>query len=225
MTIRIEDLSKSYHGVDVLSHVNLEISTGSVVGLHGVNGSGKTMLMRAICGLIRPTSGHVYIDGVEVRAGDSYPKRLGMLIEGPAFLPGYTALDNLLLLASIRGAADESHLRELITLVGLDPEDKRKYRKFSLGMKQRLGIAAAIMEDPDIVVLDEPTNALDSSGVAMVKKVVESLRNRGATVVLACHDFAVLKGLSDQIVHIAEGKIDEGFELPGDAEGGWDHAC
>lgn len=223
MTIRIEDLSKSYHGVDVLTHVNLEIPAGSVVGLHGVNGSGKTMLMRAICGLIRPTSGHVYIDDVEVRAGASYPKRLGMLIEGPAFLPGYTALENLLLLASIRGIADEGYLRGLVTMVGLDPDDKRKYRKFSLGMKQRLGIAAAIMEEPDIVVLDEPTNALDTSGVAMVKRVVSSLRERGATVVLACHDFAVLKDLSDQIVHIAEGKIDEAFVFPGVNEEGYEH--
>ena len=137
MTIRIEELSKSYHGVDVLARVNLEIPTGAVVGLHGVNGSGKTMLMRAICGLIRPTSGHVYIDGVEVRAGASYPKRLGMLIEGPAFLPGYTALENLLLLASIRGVVGEDYLRGLVTMVGLDPDDKRKYRKFSLGMKRR----------------------------------------------------------------------------------------
>lgn len=223
MTITIEGLSKSYRGVDVLSCVNLNIPTGSVVGLHGVNGSGKTMLMRAICGLIRPTSGHVYIDGVEVRAGASYPKRLGMLIEGPAFLPGYTALDNLLLLASIRGITDEDNLRELIKLVGLDPDDKRKYRKFSLGMKQRLGIAAAIMEEPDIVVLDEPTNALDTSGVDMVKRIVASLRERGATVVLACHDFAVLKDLSDQIIHIAEGKIDEAFEFEGGAEEGCKH--
>ena len=201
MTIRIEELSKSYHGVDVLARVNLEIPTGAVVGLHGVNGSGKTMLMRAICGLIRPTSGHVYIDGVEVRAGASYPKRLGMLIEGPAFLPGYTALENLLLLASIRGVVGEDYLRGLVTMVGLDPDDKRKYRKFSLGMKQRLGIAAAIMEEPDIVVLDEPTNALDTSGVAMVKRVVSLLRDRGATVVLACHDFAVLKDLSDCLLY------------------------
>ena len=224
MTITIEGLSKNYHGVDVLSCVNLNIPTGSVVGLHGVNGSGKTMLMRAICGLIRPTSGHVYIDGVEVRAGASYPKRLGMLIEGPAFLPGYTALENLLLLACIRGITDEDTLRALIKLVGLDPDDKRKYRKFSLGMKQRLGIAAAIMEEPDIVVLDEPTNALDTSGVDMVKRVVLSLRERGATVVLACHDYPVLNGLSDRIVHIAEGKVDDGYEFADASEEVREHA-
>lgn len=148
MIIKTMDATKTIHGTVILDSVNIELESGKIYGLQGPNGSGKTMLMRLLCGLIRPTSGAVYID--EKRLGEhmDFPNSVGLLLESPAFLPNYTGLKNLQLLASIQKKASVEQIRKAITDVGLDPDDKRKYRKYSLGMKQRLGIAAAIMEEP-----------------------------------------------------------------------------
>lgn len=218
MTVVVSNLNKRISGATVLDDITLEVPSGSVVGLAGVNGSGKTMLMRAMAGLIRPTSGQVQIDGKRLWRDIPFPPSIGLLIENPAFLDSRTGLQNLRLLAAIKGVAGGrrrkmegsrgDRLIEVLRSVGLDPADKRKFRKYSLGMKQRLGIAAAIMEQPALLLLDEPANALDSSGVAMLKDMVRSERERGAAIVLACHDAGILGELSDEIYYLAEGRID-----------------
>ena len=159
---------RSIHGDVVIKNVSLCSERGRVIGLRGINGSGKTMLMRLISGLIRPTKGQVLIDGEVVSKDIPFPRSLGVLIEGPAFLDDYSAMDNLKLIAYPKGKVTEDEIKAVLSEVRLDPKSRKKYKKFSLGMKQRLGIAAAVMEHPDLILLDEPTNALDESGVDTV---------------------------------------------------------
>lgn len=206
--ITVRNVYKTFKGSDALHDISMTFEAGRVTGLSGPNGSGKTMLMRIITGLVKPTKGSVEVDGKVVGADIAFPPSLGLLLEGPTFINGYSGFDNLKVLASIRMALTDDEIRAWIGRVGLDPADKRHYRKYSLGMKQRLGIAAALMETPEVVMLDEPTNALDVSGVEMVRREVNSARERGATVVLACHDANVLRELSDEIWYLAEGHID-----------------
>lgn len=207
MVIKTQNATKLINGTLILDSVNIELYSGKVYGLQGPNGSGKTMLMRLLCGLIRPTSGAVYIDDKKLGKDIDFPNSMGLLIETPAFLPNYTGLKNLELLADIQGKTSLDQIRQAITDAGLDPDDKRKYRKYSLGMKQRLGIAAAIMEQPELILLDEPTNALDDKGVAQICSLIKREKDRGALVVIACHDAAVLELVSDEIYTISEGKV------------------
>lgn len=172
------------------------------------------MLMRLICGLIYPTKGEIVIDGKRQGKEITFPQSVGLLLENPAFLDSYTGFENLEMLASIKNIITREEIHEAITSVGLDPLDKRKYKKFSLGMKQRLGIAAAIMEKPDILILDEPTNSLDSSGVSLVKTIIAKERERGAIIILACHDLPVLQDVSDEIFLLEQGKITEHLYKP-----------
>ena len=172
------------------------------------------MLMRLICGLIYPTKGEIVIDGKRLGKEITFPQSVGLLLENPAFLDGYTGHENLEMLASIKNRITREEIHDAITSVGLDPLDKRKYKKFSLGMKQRLGIAAAIMEKPDILILDEPTNSLDSSGVSLVKTILAKERERGAIIILACHDLPVLQDVSDEIFLLEQGKITEHLYKP-----------
>ncbi|MDD4700188.1 MAG: ATP-binding cassette domain-containing protein, partial [Oscillospiraceae bacterium] len=165
MYIGIENLTKTIKGATVLKNITVKFESGRVYGLKGKNGSGKTMLMRTICGLIRPTEGTVNIDGAILGKDISFPPSIGVLIENPAFISKYTGFKNLNILASIQNTINDLDIKQALFDVGLEPDDKRVYRKYSLGMKQRLGIACALMELPDIVLLDEPINALDENGV------------------------------------------------------------
>jgi len=207
MELTVQNAGKIIHGNVILENVNLQWQGGRVYGLEGPNGSGKTMLLRLIAGLIRPTSGCVAVDGKRLGENMDFPASMGLLLETPAFLPGYTGYKNLELLASIQGKADAGQIRKTILDVGLAPEDKRKYRKYSLGMKQRLGVAAAIMEIPDLILLDEPTNALDADGVENICRLIRRERNRGALVVVACHDGEILKTVSDEIYTVVNGVV------------------
>ena len=207
MKIEIQNLCKTIKKVPILQDITVTFESGKIYGLKGKNGSGKTMLMRAISGLIIPNSGTINIDGEILGKDISFPRSIGILIENPSFLGNYTGYKNLEMLASIQNRIGEDEIRETLAEVGLDPDDKRTYRKYSLGMKQRLGIAAAIMEKPDIVILDEPINALDESGALKVREILWKLRDNGSIIILACHDAEELNLLSDEIYHIAEGKI------------------
>lgn len=206
-TIQLTDVVKDIKGKRIIDHVSLQMESGKISGLKGVNGSGKTMLMRLIAGLITPTSGSILINGKRLGKDITFPESIGILIENPAFLDAYSGFDNLKMLASIQKKITDDHIRETLSLVGLDPRDKKKYRKYSLGMKQRLGIAAAVMEEPDIVILDEPTNALDSDGVAMLKEILKRQKERNALVVISCHDLDTLKELSDEIFLMESGTL------------------
>lgn len=208
MKITVKNATKIIKGAVILKDVQLELESGKIYGLQGPNGGGKTMLLRLISGLIRPTSGDVYIDEKRLGKDIDFPPSIGVLIEDSAFLPNYTGLQNLELLARIQGKVSQEQIRQTITDVGLQPDDKRKYRKYSLGMKRRLGIAAALMEQPDLIVLDEPTNALDEGGVARICQMICQERDRGALVILACHDARILERISDVIFTVVDGCVE-----------------
>lgn len=205
--VAVEHLSKRIGRSMVLDDITLSMRGGCVYGLHGANGSGKTMLMRAICGLIRPTQGAVLVDDKVVGKQIPFPPSIGSLIENPAFLDGYTALENLRLLAQIRRVVSEEGIRQVLDDVGLDPNDRRSYRKFSLGMRQRLGIAAAVMESPKLIVLDEPTNGLAADGVLGLRSVLERHRDDGALIVVASHDRDELTRMSDELFKIDRARV------------------
>ena len=212
--VRLEDYCKSFKSAEVLKNINLTLESGKVIGLKGKNGSGKTMLMRAIIGLILPTSGKVYINDKELGRQISFPPSIGILIENPSFISNYTGFKNLKILASIQNRISDDEIRDAIRKVGLDPDDKRTFKKYSLGMKQRLGIAAAIMERPDIVILDEPINALDEAGAGLIKGLLDELKANGSLIIIACHDTEELNYLSDEIYEIYDGEITGHIEHP-----------
>ena len=207
MTITLKNVTKIIGGNTVADSVNLTLKSGTVYGLCGYNGCGKTMLMRLISGLILPTKGDIFFDEKKLGKDIDFPENMGILIENPAFLGGLSGFDNLKLLASIKGKITDDIIKKTISRVGLNPDDKKKYRKYSLGMKQRLGIASAIMEAPELIILDEPTNALDSSGVEIVKKIIASEKKRGALITVTCHDHAILQEMCDIIYKIEHGRI------------------
>lgn len=207
MKVELKNVSKRLNDVTVLEDISLTLESGTIYVLKGKNGCGKTMLMRMMAGLIYPTSGTVSIDGEILHKDIATPRSIGILIENPAFLPGYTGQRNLELLAGLTGKADRTQIAKTMNRVGLDPSDKRTYRKYSLGMKQRLGIACALMECPDLILLDEPINAIDEKGVPKIWEALQEEKQRGALIVLACHDTEELTSLADQIITIEEGKI------------------
>ena len=211
--IKIEGLSKSIKGALILDKVSITLTSGKIYGLKGKNGSGKTMLMRAISGLLIPDSGSVNINGKTLHKDISFPESIGILIENPSFLPQYTGFRNLKLLAGLTGNISDDELRIALERVGLDPEDKRTFRKYSLGMKQKLGIANAIMGEPDIIILDEPINALDEETVKKIKKVLLEIRDKDKLIIIACHDREELEYLSDIIYEIKDGSIVDRKEL------------
>lgn len=206
-TIEINHLTKEIHKNLVLQDVTMKMYSGKIYGLQGINGSGKTMLMRAIIGFIRPSSGTVLINDKILSKDIEFPESIGFLLETPSFLDRYSDFDNLKILADIKRDLSEQEIRDTLSRVGLEPYDKKKYRKYSLGMKQRLGIAAAIMGEPDIVILDEPTNALDTEGIGMVKTILAQQKERGALVIISCHDLNLLKEISDEVFLLEGGKI------------------
>lgn len=207
MTVHVRNVTKSIKGIKVLDDISIDIPSGSITGLRGINGSGKTMLMRAICGLIRVDGGSIEVDGKRVGVDVDGPPSVGLLIENPGFIDGFTGFENLWLLAQLTGRIGSREVESALELVGLKSARDKAYCTYSLGMKQRLGIVAAIMESPDLVVLDEPTNALDESGVALIQDIVHAQADRGAAVLVASHDAAVLSSLADRIYELYEGRI------------------
>jgi len=214
--IKIESLSKSIKGALILDKVSITLDSGNIYGLRGKNGSGKTMLMRAIAGLLIPDSGTVTINDKVLHKDIPFPESIGILIENPSFLPQYTGYKNLKLLASLTGGISDEDIRTALEHVGLDPDDKRTYRKYSLGMKQKLGIANAIMGEPDIIILDEPINALDEESVKKIKKVLLEIRDNDKLIIIACHDREELEYLSDIIYEIKDGSIVDRKEITND---------
>ena len=213
--IQIENMSKKIRDRVVLDGIDYTFRDGMTYGLKGINGSGKTMLMRVVSGLIYPTEGRVLVDGKELGKDVSFPESIGILIENPVFLDAYTGFGNLKLLASLNDRAGDEDIREILQKVGLDPDDTRKYRKYSLGMKQRLGIAAALMEKPKILLLDEPFNALDTDGVARFSRLIREGQERGALIIMSCHEEGKLEEFADVILHMENGRIVREEEVGG----------
>ena len=207
MNIKISHVSKTIKNNPVIKDISMELQSGAVYGFKGINGSGKTMLMRLISGLIRPSQGEISMNGKILGKDISFPNSIGVFLENPALLDAYSGFNNLKLLASIKSVASDDDIRNTLLRVGLDPDSNKKYKKYSLGMKQRLGIAAAIMEKPEIVILDEPTNSLDEDGVDLVKHIVRNEKERGALVIVSCHDEGILKGMSDEVFLLEQGRL------------------
>ena len=180
--IRLKDVYKTMKGTQVLKGVNLMVEQGDIVGIRGINGSGKTMVLRAIAGLIR-VDGSVEIGGKKMEPGEC-PKDIGVLVEMPGFLPEFTGKKNLQLLGMLQEGVTEEDIEEAMNAVGLDPKDRRHYKKYSLGMKERLGIAQAILKKPKLILLDEPTNGIDSDGIQMLEELLWRLKEEGSTIVV-----------------------------------------
>lgn len=207
--IMINQLEKNIKGTQILEDINLKLLNGKIYGLQGKNGSGKTMLMRAIAGLIKPTDGFVEIDGKVLGKDMTFPASIGLLIENPSFIPQYSGFKNLSILAEIQQKIGEKEIVDILERVGLNPKDKKVYRKYSLGMKQRLGIACAFMESPEILLLDEPINALDTNAIELVRELLYAAKERNAVIVAACHDREELELIADEIIQMENGKIVE----------------
>lgn len=205
-TIELKNVYKTIHKKPVIQDISVLMQSGKVYGFQGINGSGKTMLMRLISGLIRTTQGQIIINGKTLGKDITFPESIGLFLENPTFLDEYSGFRNLKMLASIQNKISDDKIHETIELVGLDPAEKKKYRKYSLGMKQRLGIAAAIMEDPDIVIMDEPTNSIDVNGIELIKTIITAQKERGALVIVSCHDLPLLQAMSDEILLLESGR-------------------
>lgn len=209
--IEIKNMTKILKGRKVLDEIDYDFYGGKIYGLRGKNGSGKTMLMRCIAGLVIPTSGEIIINGEKLSGKNSFPKSIGVLLENPSFLDEYSGLKNLRLLADLNCSLSDEQLEELMVKVGLDDQKNKKYSEYSLGMKQRLGVAAAIMGSPQIILLDEPINAIDGEGVEQIRQAIHGLRSPDRVIIVSCHDIEELEFLSDEIIKISEGKIQYEF--------------
>lgn len=203
--IRLKDVYKTMKGTQVLKGVNLTVEQGDIVGIRGINGSGKTMVLRAIAGLIR-VDGSVEIGGKKMESGEC-PKDIGVLIEMPGFLPEFTGKKNLQLLGMLQEGVTEEDIEEAMNAVGLNPKDRRHYKKYSLGMKERLGIAQAILKKPKLILLDEPTNGIDNDGIQMLEELLRRLKEAGSTIVVTSHDRDFLDAVTSQCYEMKEGSL------------------
>lgn len=207
--IEIKNYTKVLKGATILSDISLSLESGGVYGFFGHNGSGKSMLFRAIAGLIHPTNGELSVFGKKIGVDISFPESMGLVIESVGFWPYNTGFQNLETLASIKNKITGDEIKTAMTRVGLKPEDKRTYSKYSLGMKQRLGIAQAIMEKPQLILLDEPTNAIDEEGVVMIHNVIKEENQRGATILIASHNTNDLTLLCSRFFKMNDGVLKE----------------
>ena len=203
--IILENVSKTIKGRKILDNICLVLNAGQIYCFSGRNGSGKTMLLRAISGLIS-VDGKITVFGKEITRDHSFPDDIGLLIEKTEMWPQVTATENLQILAEIRGVIGEIEIREALERVGLDPDDNRKVRTYSLGMKQKLAIAQAIMEKPRLLLLDEPTNGLDDSSVELFRTILKEEKDRGCTVLIATHQTEDIAGICDKMYRVSEGQ-------------------
>lgn len=192
---------------EILKDISVSFERGKIHGLIGRNGSGKTMLMKCICGFVKPNSGEITVDGKQVGKDCDFPQSMGVIIETPGFIPYYSGYKNLKLLAELRGKIGGGEIKNTMHRVGLDPELKRLVRKYSLGMRQRLGLAQAIMENPDLLILDEPMNGLDKEGVADMRQYLLELKSQGKTILIASHSAEDIDALCDTVYEMDKGKL------------------
>ena len=205
--IKVEGVSKKYDDEWVLRNVNAEFCAGKIHGIVGMNGSGKTMLFKCICGFVRPDSGRVLVNGRQIGKDVDFPEDTGFIIETPGFLPDDTAYQNLKMLADVKRKIGGEDIKKTLEKVGLDPVSKKPVKKYSLGMRERLGIAQAIMESPKLLVLDEPFNGLDKKGVAEVYEILKELKGKGTTILLASHNEMDIQTLCDEIYEMELGVL------------------
>lgn len=203
--IEVKNLNKSFGEEHVLKDVTHSFEKGKIHGIVGNNGSGKTVLMKCICGFLRPDSGTVMVNNRQVGKDTDFPQDLGIIIETPGFLPHLSGFQNLKLLATLQKKANSHTIRDAIAQVGLDPDMKKPVGKYSLGMRQRLGLAQALMEDPGLLILDEPLNGLDKYAAQQIREVIKGLRRDGKTVILASHNQFDIDELCDTVCEMDAG--------------------
>lgn len=210
--VSIRDVTKNFGEQYVLKKASVEFPKGGIYGLIGRNGSGKTVLLKCICGFVPPTSGEITVWGKRIGRDIDFPDNLGFIIESPGFLPACSGLKNLKYLASIRNRIKENRIRECMDLVGLDPDSRKPVGKYSMGMRQRLGIAQAIMENPELIVLDEPMNGLDNQGVEDMRKLFLELKGEGKTILLTSHNIEDVQLLCDSVYEMDSGELKEAIK-------------
>ena len=205
--VRLDQVSRKFGEEWALKEVSVQLERGKIYGIVGNNGSGKTVFMKCICGLLPATSGRIWVGGKEIGKEIDFPESLGVIIETPGFLSGLTGRKNLEILADLRKKIDRTGIEEAMRKVGLDPDMKKQVSKYSLGMRQRLGIALAIMENPEFLVLDEPFNGLDHRGVEEIRRLLKDLKKEGKTMILASHNAEDIKVLCDEVYEMDAGNL------------------
>ena len=205
--ISVRNIVKRFGDDTVLKGISLDFEKGKIHGIVGNNGSGKTVFFKCICGFLVPDEGEVFVDGKQIGKDVDFPESIGLIIEAPGFLPNFSGLKNLKLLAALKGKISDEKIKDTITLVGLDPKSRKHVGKYSLGMKQRLGIAQAIMEDPDLLILDEPFNGLDKHGIAEMRELIKDLREERKTILIASHNQTDIEELCDTVHEMEAGVL------------------
>lgn len=207
VAVNVENVALKIKDAVILEHINLEVPLGTIYGLVGRNGSGKTMLMKAMCGFIPVTEGKITVLGEVVGEKDKFAHNTGFIIETPGFIPNYSAYKNIEFLASVNSKVDKKRIKEVIEMVGLDPESRKKVGKFSMGMNQRLGLAQALVDNPDLLILDEPFNGLDNEGVLQIRNLLLNLKREGKTIIIASHTKEDIDILCDKVCYMDKGRL------------------
>lgn len=205
--ITVKNLTKKFKDVTVLDNISVNFEKGKVHGLIGRNGSGKSMLMKCICGIVPYKTGEIRVNDKIIGKEEDIPSNVGVIIETPGFLPNYSGYNNLKFLAKIKNKIGKEEIRNAIKNVGLEPDDKKHVGKYSLGMRQRLGLAQAIMENPDLLILDEPMNGLDKGGVKDMRKYLLDLKEQGKTILIASHSAEDIDVLCDTVCEMDKGVL------------------
>lgn len=207
VVVRVENLRKTFQEEEVLKGISCEFEEGNTYAVIGNNGSGKSVFFKCICGFLTATEGKIIVDGKQIGKDVDFPESIGLIIERPGFMPQMSGFRNLKLLAGIRGQISEGQIKEVIKRVGLDPESKKAVAKYSMGMKQRLGIAQAIMEDPKLLILDEPFNGLDKGGVEEIRSLLKEMKKAGKTILLTSHNSEDIVQLADHVWEMDAGRM------------------
>ena len=207
MDIILNNVSKTINKSVILNEINYHFKSGFIYGIKGSNGSGKTMMLKLISGLLRPTSGEIKISNKILYKDIDFPESIGILIENPAFMPNLTGLKNLKCISLIKDKIKTEEIYNIMLDIGLDPNDKRHFKNYSMGMKQRLSIARAFLNDPDIIILDEPTNALDSESVNKLKELILKYKDNNRIILIAVHENYEIETLCDKFIYLKDGSL------------------
>ena len=205
--IEVSNVSKKYKDRMLVEDVSFTVEKGEILGIVGLNGSGKTVLLKCICGLMDYSKGTITVNGKVIGKDCEYPANMGVIIETPGFLPYHSGYKNLEYLASLRKKISKQDIKDVLIKVGLAGEEKKLVAKYSLGMRQRLGIAQAIMENPELLILDEPMNGLDKDGIAEVRKLLLEMKAEGKTMIITSHNEEDIKVLCDKVIEMDKGKL------------------
>jgi ABC-2 type transport system ATP-binding protein len=206
-SIKLMDVNKSFGKTKVLHNISLECNQGEITGIIGRNGAGKTLLFKIMCGLMSVDSGDIVVNGIKRKKQSEVLRSAGIIIEDPAFLKNYSGIKNLEYLYMLNHKNDKSYLEEVMKRVGLDPKSKKHVGKYSMGMRQRLAIAQAIMENPNFLILDEPFNGLDNQGVVDMRNIFLELKQEGKIIIVASHNSEDIKVLCDHVYNMEAGKL------------------